>query len=453
MELYDENIINKKKSKIPMIIGILIVFLIIVTVAIIYGIMYLKSTVITARIDGQKKNNIVEILYFKEENGSSKVYIPIRKVAKFLGYEDYRGDYKIKSEDDSKCYVKNEYETAMFSLDSDTLIKTRGDSDYEYITLDEKVFEKDGELFTTLTGIEKAFNTLFEYNSSSNIINIYTMEYLNQYYASKLKIGEYSQQATSGSNNTEKLSDDFTDKKAIFENMIILQKDKLYGVIDATTGKSILENKYEDIKYLPATEDFLVKSNGKVGVLAKDSSTKVRVVYDEIKIMDNQNGLYLVKQNNLYGVVSTSGKVIIAPEYKKIGMDITKFSQNGIENQYVLLDEIIPIMNSNDLWGLFNIKGEKIKDFELTGVGCTTNLADSAYPALAIPSYKMLVVEKDKHYNLITTKGEEIFKSSYVLDAVYLKTNTENGENKFYMTYNNNSSVVNVEEWLTSVGR
>ena len=43
MELYDENIINKKKSKIPMIIGILIVFLIIVTVAIIYGIMYLKS--------------------------------------------------------------------------------------------------------------------------------------------------------------------------------------------------------------------------------------------------------------------------------------------------------------------------------------------------------------------------------------------------------------------------
>ena len=80
MELYDENIINKKKSKIPMIIGILIVFLIIVTVAIIYGIMYLKSTVITARIDGQKKNNIVEILYFKEENGSSKVYIPIRKI-------------------------------------------------------------------------------------------------------------------------------------------------------------------------------------------------------------------------------------------------------------------------------------------------------------------------------------------------------------------------------------
>lgn len=37
---------------------------------------------------------------------------------------------------------KNEYETAMFTKNSDILIKTRGDSDYEYVTLDEKVFEK-----------------------------------------------------------------------------------------------------------------------------------------------------------------------------------------------------------------------------------------------------------------------------------------------------------------------
>ena len=108
MELYDENIINKKKSKIPMIIGILIVFLIIVTVAIIYGIMYLKSTVITARIDGQKKNNIVEILYFKEENGSSKVYIPIRKVAKFLGYDGVKY---------YSTFDKDSYNLALFNSD------------------------------------------------------------------------------------------------------------------------------------------------------------------------------------------------------------------------------------------------------------------------------------------------------------------------------------------------
>ena len=449
MELYEEQTAKNINPKMPKIIGICIGILIILTIAIIYGIVYLKGTILTVKVDGVKNSSIEQILYFKD-NDKTELYIPIRKIAKFLGYEDYRGDYKIKSEDETKCYVKNDYEIAMFSVDSNTLIKTRGDSDYEYIQLDEKVFEKDGELYTTPTGIEKAFNTLVEYNSNSRKIDIYTMDYLNQYYASKLKIGEYA--TSTSTSNTEQLSKEFSDKKAIFENMIVFQKDKLYGVINASTGKSVLETKYEEIKYLPATSDFLVKSNGKYGVLSKEASVKVRIVYDEIKIMDNQNGLYLVKQNNLYGVVNTDGKVIIAPEYKQIGMDITKYAQNGVENQYVLLDEIIPIKNNVGQWALFNIKGEKIKDFELSGIGYISNSNDNIYSAVVIPSYKMIIVEKDKHYNLITTKGEEIFKS-YILDTVYIKTNTENGENKFFMTYNNNTNAISVEEWLTSIGR
>ena len=168
--------------------------------------------------------------------------------------------------------------------------------------------------------------------------------------------------------------------------------------------------------------------------------------------MDNQNGLYLVKQNNLYGVVDANGKVIIEPAYKQIGVDIKKYTQNGIENQYVLLDEIIPIKNDQNLWGIFNIKGEKIVDFEFTGIGCETTQVSNSYPALVIPSYKILIVEKDKHYNLITSSGEQLIPS-YVLDSVYMKSNTETGENKFYMTYNGNDKVVSVEEWLTSIGR
>ena len=198
MELYEEQSAKNINPKMPKVIGICIVILIILTIAIIYGIVYLKGIILTVKVDEVKNSNIEQILYFKD-NDKTKLYIPIRKIAKFLGYEDYRGDYKIKSEDDTKCYVKNDYEIAMFSMDSNTLIKTRGDSDYEYIQLDEKVFEKDGELYTTPTGIEKAFNTLVEYDSNSKKIDIYTMDYLNQYYASKLKIGEYS----TSTSNTE----------------------------------------------------------------------------------------------------------------------------------------------------------------------------------------------------------------------------------------------------------
>lgn len=443
MELYEE-VDNKKKSKLPMIIGILLTALIILIIVIIGTIIYLKQSVMQIIVNGQNKNEIEKLLYIPEDD-NTKLYIPIRAIAKYLNYNDFRGDYKIKSEDSTKCYVKNENEIAMFTKDSDTLVKTRGDSDYEYVKLEEKVLEKDGELYTTPSGIEKAFNTLFEYNANKKNINIYTMDYLNKMYASKLKIdGE-----------TLKLSEEYSDQKAIFEGLIIVIKNNIYGVVDVESGNPILEFKYEDIKYLPATSDFLVKSNNKYGVIGKDTSIKVRTVYDEIKIMDNQNELYLVKQNNLYGVIDTKGKTIISPEYKQIGIDISKFTQNGIENQYVLLNKIIPVKNNQDLWGIFDIKGQLVKDFIFTGIGCSSsNLSKIAnsYPAVVIPSYQVIIVEKDKHYNIITTSGEELIPT-YVLETIYLKTNTETGENTFYMAYNNNEKVMSVEEWLASTGR
>ncbi len=443
MELYEE-VDNKKKSKLPMIIGILLTVLIILIIVIIGTIIYLKQSVMQITVNGQNKNEIEKLLYIPEDD-NTKLYIPIRAIAKYLNYNDFRGDYKIKSEDSTKCYVKNENEIAMFTKDSDTLVKTRGDSDYEYVKLEEKVLEKDGELYTTPSGIEKAFNTLFEYNANKKNINIYTMDYLNKMYASKLKIdGE-----------TVKLSEEYSDQKAIFEGLIIVIKNNIYGVVDVESGNPILEFKYEDIKYLPATSDFLVKSNSKYGVIGKDTSIKVRTVYDEIKIMDNQNELYLVKQNNLYGVIDTKGKTIISPEYKQIGIDISKFTQNGIENQYVLLNKIIPVKNNQDLWGIFDIKGQLVKDFIFTGIGCSSsNLSKIAnsYPAVVIPSYQVIIVEKDKHYNIITTSGEELIPT-YVLETIYLKTNTETGENTFYMAYNNNEKVMSVEEWLASTGR
>lgn len=280
MELYEE-VENGKKSKIPMIIGICIGILFIIIIAIICAIVYLQSTVLTIKLDNKVNSNIEKILYITNENNSEQIYIPIRKIAKFFDYEDYRGDYTVKSEDHSKCYVKNEYETAMFTKDSNVLIKTRGNSDYEYINLKEKVFEKDGELYTTSEGIEQAFNVLIESDSQKNNINIYTMEYLYQSYVLTLK--------KAAGEDTVEASDNFSDKKAIFQDMIIITKDGQYGIVSATSGESILETKYQEIKYLPTTSDFLVKSNGKYGILGKDLTRKVRIIYDEIKIMDNKN--------------------------------------------------------------------------------------------------------------------------------------------------------------------
>lgn len=437
MELYDE-VKEERKSKAPAIIGVCIVILVILTIMVFAGILYLKNSITTINIDGARNTEIEEIFYIESTSEGTQVYVPIIKMAEFLDYEGFNGDYKIKSEDKTKCHAIGKNETAMFTLDSDTLVKITEDSENEYIKLDKPVFELNGELYTTIEGVQDAFNVLFLHDEDFKNINIYTMSYLVKYYAAQQKIKEYS---------TE-----FVDQKAIFEDMLIIEQNNKYGVINAKTGEAILESKYDYIKYLPTTSEFLVKSNGKYGVVAKDTSIIIKTVYDEIKSMDNQNGLYLVKQNATYGVVDTKGNIIIAPEYRQIGINIDKYAQNGVENKYVLLNEIIPIKNEDGLWAFFNIKGEKVTDFKYTGIGCTSTPVANSYPVLVIPSYKMIVVQINKKYNLVTTEGKEMIEGD-ILDSVYLKSDLTTGENKFYMTSSNNTKVIDIQEWLTSIGQ
>ena len=434
MELYDE-VKEQRKSKAPMIIGVCIAILIVITLAIIVGIVYLKNSITTITIDGKRNLEIEEILYIESTEQGKKMYIPIIKMAKYLGYEGYNGDYKIKSEDKTKCYVTSKNETATFTLDSDTIVKITEGSENEYIKIENPVFEMNGELYTTIEGVQEAFNVLLLHDNNFKNINIYTMNFLVKNYATKQKVKEYST--------------NFVDQKAIFEDMLIISDNKKYGVINAKTGEEVLQAKYDYIQYLPTTSEFLVKSNGKYGVVAKDTSIVIKTVYDEIKSMDNQNGLYVVKQNGSYGVVDIKGNVIIEPEYKQIGINIDKYTQNGVENKYVLLNEIIPIKNESGLWAFFNIKGEKITDFKYSGIGCPSTSATNSYPALVIPSYKIIVVQVDKKYVLVTTGGEELTPEN-IIDSVYLKSDSTTGENKFYMT--NNGKTLGVEEWLTSIG-
>ena len=95
MELYEE-VESKKKSKLPMIMGICLAVLIVIIIAIIGLIIYLEGSVMKISLDGQKNNDIKKLLYIPEDD-TSKIYIPIRAIAKYLNYEDYRGDYNVRS--------------------------------------------------------------------------------------------------------------------------------------------------------------------------------------------------------------------------------------------------------------------------------------------------------------------------------------------------------------------
>ena len=181
MELYDEDELRARKKSgngTTKLILALIIIITIMIIAIICAIMYLKENpdTITAKVNEQTANGLEKIIYVDEFN---KMYVPIKEFASYVGYKAYNGDYTELSEDTSKCYVQNDYETAIFTADSILMYKIEKDnSDYEYYYLDVPIAYINETLYITVEDAMKAFNISISYNEKTKRLNIYTLEYL-----------------------------------------------------------------------------------------------------------------------------------------------------------------------------------------------------------------------------------------------------------------------------------
>lgn len=447
MELYEESFMNKQDNhkKTARLILIIIGVLLFVTIALIAVIAYINSTTLSVSLNGEKNNKIKEMIVC-DQTDPSKVYIPIREIASYLGYEAFNGDYVNKSEDISKCYIQNEFEIATFSLNSQKIYKfeTKTDStevqntDYEYFYTSEPVKAINGVLYTTIDGIEQAFNVSFQYDVDNKRITIYTLDYLiNSYTNLVLDYGYVS------------IDESFNNQKAMLDDMLVVHKseedDSQIAVIQASTGKTIIEPKYEEISYLQNAASFIVKTNGKTGIISKTRETKVEPIYDEIKLMDSDNNLYVATNEEKQGVIDINGNIIIHLEYEQIGIDASPFTQNDIKTGYILADTLIPA-KKDSLWGFFDKKGNLISNFQYTDIGCVANNSQNANNLVVIPDYDVIVVSKEDKFTLITLQGKEVFPC--VLDDIYMLITA--GTKQYYMTYQDNQ--IEVLSYLDRMG-
>ena len=157
------------------------------------------------------------------------------------------------------------------------------------------------------------------------------------------------------------------------------------------------------------------------------------------------------RENNLYGIVKTTGDVLLSSSFQQIGVDSNSFKENRLENQYILVNELIPV-KYNNMWGFYNTKGERITDFSFVDVGCKESKVTNTYPVVEIPSLNLIVVKTDKtSYNLINRKGT--IRIGAPLNTVYLKTDASTGKNTYYMTYGGTSDITrDIEEFFASMG-
>lgn len=423
---------NKNSKKTAKIILIVIILLLIAIMCVFGIIIYLQGTEIKLYVNGSQNDKVLSMMV---EDDDGTIYFPIKEIASFLGYSAYDGQYIDKSEDASKCYIQSENDITNFVLNSKKIytLSTSNESNYEYYYLQKPVKAINGKLYVTSEGIEKAFNVSFTYDKNKKNIYIYTIQYLIELYTTKVLDYGYTG-----------ISDDFINQKAILNNMLIVTNGKNNGVIDLN-GNSIIEAKYDDIKYIPNSEDFLVKSNNKVGIISSNRGMKVQILYDSLELIDSDLGLYLAKRDNKFGIIDSNGNVKIHIEYDEIGIDNSKFEKNGIKSKYILADNLIPVRKDKN-WGLFNRNGERVVDFEFDSFGYIATTNKDAINLLVVPEYNVLVANKNGKYALINSSGKKL--CAPVIDDVYMTISS--GDKHYYMNWNN--QIHNVEDILDGMG-
>ena len=438
MEIISNNLYNSetnKNKKTVRIIIILIVILILLLGGIITAVIYLKGQQFRTYVDGKIVNTSEDL--FIIDNANNKVYVSIKDIASYLGYETHNGEYKVLSEDSNKCYVESANETASFYLNSNKINKVAPETedDYESYTISEPVRSVNDKLYILSEGIEIGFNVSFTYNSEKNRVEIYTLPYLVSYY--NPQIVKYG---------FNKISDNFNNQKAILSNMFIVSKktdkDERVGVINSN-GEEIIATRYDEIEFNENTQEFFVSSNKKVGILTSNGSVKIKIDYDQIKSIDKNLGFYLVKKDNKYGIVNEQANYIIHMECDEIGVDTTKYTSNNIENQYILFNNAIPVRQGQK-WGLYNKDGQIILPIEYDRIGCSETSAQkkTTNSILVIPEYEAIVIGKDKTYGIIDSTGKVLVPC--VLNIVY--SITTGGIEEYYMEYNNQT--YNIKEYF-----
>ena len=152
MNIIEEGFQNKeeKKKKTSMtIILVAIVLVFCMIIGIISYLAYIKNSELKVFLNGQANEKVKDLLVI-EDNGT--VYVPIKEIASYLGYESYNGEYGNKSEELSKCYVESESEIANFSLGSNKIYKldlTKESENYWYMYSKDPIKAINGVLYAT----------------------------------------------------------------------------------------------------------------------------------------------------------------------------------------------------------------------------------------------------------------------------------------------------------------
>ncbi len=436
MQMINENIQptqNRHNKILIALVASIILFVIILLVLVLITTMQpktLKVYIDEALTDVQEDTFIIK---------NSKVYVSIKDIAPLVGYTYYNGGYNSFSEDIDKCYIESKNEISTFQFNSNSVYKTLvgGTVDYYTYLIDEPVQRINNKLYVTQDAIKVGANIQFVYNAEKNSITILTVEKLTELYKDYvMKNFGYTG-----------ISTNFINKKAILYDMVVIEKNGKYGVID-TKNNTLIGTKYENIEFIENTEEFLVTSGGKIGLITKDGVTNIPLEYQEVKLLDKDARLYYVKKTDKFkGVTNKKGNMVLYVEYDEIGIKASLFPTDDIKNPMLLYNNCIPV-KQGDYWGLFDKEGTQIQGFNWESFGYVANTTKDKMVnnLLLIPSIEGIIVCKDGKYGIVNSLGNLLTPCNF--DRIYSIT-SENRET-IYLEYQ--GKTVTLESYMKANG-
>lgn len=451
--LQDNRRMEGSSKKIYIMCGAGIVVLLFIIVALLAMMSALKKNKVTLMINGQNcdtKNYLIK----KDDT----LYIELESLTKAIakgGYTYKKGNKDI--EDDNQCYITNAsiQESVFFKVGSSDIYKSmEGSNEVVHFTISKPVIKEKEKIYISIEDCKLALNMKYTKNNNQHVLS--SMEYIESYY----------NQSESNTFIPDKsiVWDTLADNKKLLRDSLVIIKDNTgnlgIAVLSTSTSEGkkkvttvktteVLTPKYKYIKYVEKYDQLIVETSSGKGIVEfkkqdnGDYSIKTIISpqYDDIKQLDSER--FIISENigdnktssnssdsksKKYGIINKAGEEILPVEYQKIGIDLSKYTSNELENEYILFGYLIPV-KKNDLWGLVNLNGQTVLECIYTDLGCSET--NSSTNVLVIPEKELIVVKNDKYYGLVNKTGKVVIRPA--LTKVFQEVD---GEKKYYMIYN-----------------
>lgn len=320
--------------------------------------------------------------------------------------------------------------------------KEKISKDYEYFALYSAnkwgVINQDGE-----TVITPSYQEMIVIPNKAKAVFICTYNVNEETGTYKTKaINSKDQEILTGYDQIEVIQNiDQNDNVWYEENILKIQKNGKYGLIDLN-GKELLPAEYEEITVLKGIENsIIIKKDGKIGLANDNGSVIIEPNYKEIRNLGDtyKNGYITINEEGKYGLVSTTKKEILESKYDEISQiylnDYYLVKENGtqklikssgetiIENGF---DEIKYATANGVIFVKDNLYGEMNELGEIT--------IEAKYQDLRQSEKGTYIAKQNEKYGIIDSEGNEKIAFIYTGIAYNEKANLYLAEDEQYQT-------------------